>query len=300
LVDNNLLEKIGGYLGISCSTKIGDNRMNEVILDGFPEYWPDELNFNTCARVIKRLRFPSRSSAMQELFGARWLRPIVDLPSRLDYLAAQIPASYRYTADYIINACTLAPYYVPFRTPDDAQKLWTAMKSMGGTALTMFAGLGYASVSRPAYLRYCCGCMRSDRQQVGEAYFHRVHQVPGITVCPIHACFIQDSSVLTHNLTSFITAEDANLEEHFQPIDASSREDCIALRLATDAQWLLAQAGLIVGPELVAQKYYTACARRGLLTKTGNMSLVDVVHLCRDYYPERFLEGLNLQLAQES
>src|SRR5258708_9622734 len=126
--------------------------MNRVILDGFPEYWPDEIHLSTCARAIRRLRFRSMASAKRELLGDPGLYAVVDLPSRLDYVAARIPASYGYTSDFIIDHGTLEPYNSPFRTPKDVEHLRDAMKSLSGTGIHMYAGLANSSVSRPKFL----------------------------------------------------------------------------------------------------------------------------------------------------
>lgn len=45
-------------------------------------------------------------------------------------------------------------------------------------------------------LRYCPACAANDREQYGEAYWHRIHQLIGIQVCPVHRCYLMDSSVM--------------------------------------------------------------------------------------------------------
>jgi hypothetical protein len=45
------------------------------------------------------------------------------------------------------------------------------------------------------FFRFCPLCLEEDTQKYGEAYWHRIHQTPGVLVCPIHAIALQDSLV---------------------------------------------------------------------------------------------------------
>lgn len=53
-------------------------------------------------------------------------------------------------------------------------------------------------------LRYCPQCFDEDIATYGEPYWHRLHQIPGIAVCPRHGCWLADTEItLTghrHNL----------------------------------------------------------------------------------------------------
>ena len=53
-------------------------------------------------------------------------------------------------------------------------------------------------------LRYCPQCFDEDIATYGEPYWHRLHQIPGIAVCPRHDCWLADTEItLTghrHNL----------------------------------------------------------------------------------------------------
>ena len=45
------------------------------------------------------------------------------------------------------------------------------------------------------YLRYCPACVKEDRVKYAETYWHRIHQMIGIDICPIHGCNLVDSDV---------------------------------------------------------------------------------------------------------
>ena len=52
-----------------------------------------------------------------------------------------------------------------------------------------------SSVTTPRYFRFCPLCLKEDLQEYGEAYWHRLHQTPGVLACPVHAIPLSDSIV---------------------------------------------------------------------------------------------------------
>ena len=47
---------------------------------------------------------------------------------------------------------------------------------------------------RRQYMRYCPLCAAADREQHGETYWHRKHQLPGVEICLEHRCRLENSS----------------------------------------------------------------------------------------------------------
>ena len=43
-------------------------------------------------------------------------------------------------------------------------------------------------------MRYCPLCAAADREQHGETYWHRKHQLPGVEICMEHRCRLENSS----------------------------------------------------------------------------------------------------------
>lgn len=44
-------------------------------------------------------------------------------------------------------------------------------------------------------LRYCPMCAAEDRQRYGETYWHRIPQIHGLTVCPMHHILLKESNI---------------------------------------------------------------------------------------------------------
>ncbi|MBR1752184.1 MAG: TniQ family protein [Ruminococcus sp.] len=48
-------------------------------------------------------------------------------------------------------------------------------------------------------LRYCPVCAADDREKYGETYWHRVHQIPEISVCAKHRCRLVSAKYKINN-----------------------------------------------------------------------------------------------------
>ena len=53
------------------------------------------------------------------------------------------------------------------------------------------------------YLKYCPMCVIEDREQYGETYWHRIHQIRGMQVCTKHGCMLHSSNVSAISYNSF-------------------------------------------------------------------------------------------------
>ncbi len=53
------------------------------------------------------------------------------------------------------------------------------------------------------FLKYCPLCVKEDRAQYGETYWHRVHQIRGMQVCTKHGCVLLSSNVSAISYNSF-------------------------------------------------------------------------------------------------
>lgn len=98
---------------------------------------------------------------------------------------------------------TLYPYYTRFFSINRKKSAYMLALN-GNRHAGQHIGI-YQSTSMDARrLRYCPQCFDEDIATYGEPYWHRLHQIPGIAVCPRHGCWLADTEItLTghrHNL----------------------------------------------------------------------------------------------------
>lgn len=142
----------------------------------------------------------NQKTTLEDLFGSDTVVAVVDLPGHLDALVSRLPLGHQYSSDGIIDHHTLLPYFAPFLAPSQLEGIRHAMRIGAGSAITGRAGIMASTVKTPPVLQYCVQCVEAARMAYGEAYWHRVHQLPGVTVCPHHpSSAIYPSRVAIHN-----------------------------------------------------------------------------------------------------
>ena len=139
----------------------------------------------------------SLKDTTNELLGLKTACAVVDLPSHLLYLCKQLPENSFLTPEKIIQENTLFPLFQPFHPAKRAQLITDKMRSpnRGGSIHTSI-GIMASGVSTPAYLRYCPKCYQEDEKNFGEPYWHRIHQVTGVLICPKHQLWLEKTSIV--------------------------------------------------------------------------------------------------------
>lgn len=234
----------------------------------FPDPYPDELLLSVCSRYHDRLGYRSRESTGWDLLGASRAKVAVDLPSNIDRLVALLPPYHRYTADRIIQENTLYPIYAPFISKERALFLREDMKGCRGGAIHGRAGVLTSKLSTE-YLRFCPLCVAEDRKEWRETYWHRLHQVPGVEVCPVHLTFLESSEVparKVRNREVYVAAERVARTVSARPLNPSAPDHITLIRIAQDAAWLLDREGLTSEPHVMRNRYLRLLFEKKLAT----------------------------------
>ena len=243
------------------------------MLSIFPDPYPDELFYSVCARLAGRLAFPRAQHVLSELFGTPDAMVGVDLPSYLDYFVDVLPEGHGYSADYFIERHTLLPFYEPFQDQRRAATIRARMKEGGRQGFQFLLGPKGQNLQKPDRLRYCPQCVRKDREQFGECYWHRVHQVPGVLVCPHHGIWLEESAATTRDLRAchvFRPAEQEIGTSRPRPLMPNETGSVAILAFAQNALWLL-QHPQEADREGALQRYLAILAERGLATYRGHV-----------------------------
>ncbi len=158
----------------------------------FPEPYPDELVYSLFSRYQLYSGYPSHKAAMQDLFCKRSDTPSKEFVANLNAGAREIITRVC-PMDELVLHHTMYPQYARFIPL--AQKE-NALRHLGWDSTDvhhLFAVL--PRVTGEQYIRYCPICAQVDREQYGEAYWHRKHQIRNMMVCPWHGCRLKASKV---------------------------------------------------------------------------------------------------------
>jgi hypothetical protein len=264
----------------------------------FPDPYPEELLYSVCARYQDRRGFQNKQRICLELFGVMNSKISVGLPNRIERLLAVLPTQ-NYKLDQFIEGHTLFPLYTAFVSPDRSNVTRKYMASEGNR-VTVSAGAGRRHPVASNHLRFCIACAEKDLRSPGERYWHRIHQVHGVEVCPIHSLFLENSSTQSRKngkVMEYISAEKGIDKRKPRPIKSRNRGEQILMKVARDVDWLLKHPNLSIGHEALGRRYTQLLGDRGLASKAGTIHVTNLIKLVSQYYPADILRLLNCELG---
>jgi Tn7-like transposition protein D/TniQ protein len=267
----------------------------------FPDPYPDELLYSVCARYKDLMQYPNNTTATRDFFGDGAISAVVDLPNRLEHLVSALPLGHYYTVDEFIDRHTMFPFYAPFLSCERACLIRDDMRRIGENRIFERIGNPVSHFARPSWLRFCPACVEVDRRDFGESYWHRMHQISGIEVCPNHAIFLETSSASfcnSNNPGVAISAESVMEAIPIRPLNLADDVHSVLLSIARNAAWLLEWSEGKFGSEKlrVRERYYNLLLRRGLAYYNGRVRASRLVKELSKYYPSQILLSLDCEI----
>jgi Tn7-like transposition protein D/TniQ protein len=268
----------------------------------FCDPYPGEILYSVWARYSDRVQYHYKTAVLQDLFGSTLVRPILDFPCHLKYFVDNLPPEHGYTVDYFIDHHTLLPFYGAFFPPERLKGIRNQMILGDTTSLHWRMGLsrGEKGISSPHWLRYCPVCVEEDRMQFGECYWHCLHQVPNVELCPLHKTFLEKSSILARGLENgrgLASAEQTIKPTLPRPASTSPFFE-VYMNIAIEASYLLEHPFLFPEPHLFSQRYHALFAQYGFMTQTGKIRVRDLLKAFIEHYSEELLDALHCKLKQ--
>lgn len=151
-----------------------------------PYPYPDELLYSVLARHVRHLGLSSPKRVLTRLFGRNLLIASSDLPGHLDCLRWLLETRWAMPLEEAAMRLTLLPYYLSNRTAQERACLTQSLIEDTTHSLHTQLGICASTVLVPSVLRFCHRCCEQDFERLGETYWRRAHQLPGVLVCPEH------------------------------------------------------------------------------------------------------------------
>lgn len=174
----------------------------------FPSIYPDELLYSQLARYYAKSGYLAYTFAAEDLFQSKTVRPDIEFlnaytPEALQMITRTMPMT------DIVMYHTMFPYYGRFIPPERRRQAFDSLVRMG-TEYHNLLSIPKRKDRVSRHLRYCPECVNDDRQKYGETYWHRMHQMVGVNICPVHHCRLIGSDIVTSSNVSpsLITAEE--------------------------------------------------------------------------------------------
>jgi hypothetical protein len=242
--------------------------------------------------------YPNSANAVRDFFGDGNIRPIVDLPNRLANLEAALLPGHRYSVDEFIDGYTHFPLYSPFLPPQRALAVRNSMSDAGENRIYDQVGLTADRLPQPASLKLCPECAANDLKSYGEMYWHRVHQVYGVKVCPLHQKFLVETNV-RWNQHSPVSAQSTSrfaFNRAAPHIDAALHHHKILLSVAQYTEWLLNWRGAPLGKDEVRRRYHNLLLRQGLAYYNGNVRTAELIDRFVAFFTPKLLTEFRCEI----
>lgn len=159
----------------------------------FPTPYPDELWCSVICRYHIRSANLCVKHTLQQLYGEHYYNASLMLCGPVQHILAQLPDKLL-SAQQIILEHTLYPYYARFFPASRKRATYGYVQS--GDPLAVHRLGIYQSGITHRVMRYCPACFVEDIAQYGEPYWHRLHQLPDMQICPKHHSWLVDTDVL--------------------------------------------------------------------------------------------------------
>ena len=244
------------------------------MLGFFPKLYPAELLYSGIARYQIRSGSLSPKSNIEELFNSRTITATADLPCGLDALVKQLPIFCQLTSDDFLNNHTLYNFYAPFIPPERASQIRESMKSNQGGNIHTRIGLAAGNIPLSQYFRFCPQCLQENEQKYGEFYWHRIHQLSCVLVCPTHNVPLQNSTLSFQQLNKhhYQMANEDNCIYIDSNTEYSERTQEILLNLARDVQRLLDNPQVPRPLNWYYQQYINLLMSKGIATASKRVN----------------------------
>lgn len=155
-----------------------------------PTPYEDELLYSYISRCFYKSGFISYRHFNQLIYEKPEIRPDIEFINKFSKDFHKKICEIK-NIENIIMDMTMFPYYARYLPQIQKNKAFVALKEMNGNFNDLLSKPRY----RNQVLKYCPLCTKEDKEKLGETYWHRVHQIPGMEVCPYHGCYLSKTSI---------------------------------------------------------------------------------------------------------
>lgn len=271
-----------------------------------PTPYPEELFLSSVSRYAQRLGLENLKPLSNALYGyERDTRPIdTDLPTSMIAVAERLSLAWGFSGKELVENHTLYPFYARYLDENRRSKcLESLLRGRSGNEyypLAKRTRLGKSSLDN--HLRLCRSCTESDMSVYGESYWRRVHQLPGVLVCPQHRTPLIMTTACKYT---------RKLHQHYDPISIISSSPiryCLtrnsdiekATKLAKRCQEILHDEVALWSPAELPDAYRKAAIERSL---THGTKLLDQKNICQafmNYYGADFIRMLGMPASSHA
>lgn len=189
----------------------------------FPVIYPDELLYSVVSRFYVKSGYENNSIAAKVIYKNPKALPDKEFCNT--YTSELLKLLTRdLSKEEIILKHTMFSYYYRFYSPQQRKQIFEYLVSF----VERYSVNNRTRHKGQEYLRYCPACVENDRKVFGETYWHRLHQISDINICPVHNCLLINSDVFIAKKSYLLFTA----EEHIKTYDIIYCENQTKRKLA--------------------------------------------------------------------
>jgi hypothetical protein len=267
------------------------------MINTFPTPYPDESLYSLLGRYGLRTGSINHKYIMKDLFGYAAKHSVPDLPSGIGILSERLGNSITPT-DFILNH-TLFPFFSSFIPIERAIKLLQKMIENDGSKIHTQIGINASSIDITRTLKHCRLCMEEDDKQYGESYWHRVHQLPGVYICPKHNVLLIETKkkLYEYGKKLLLVDEDLFTDLPIKNIDGFTLETLSSFSI--EAQWILNNSTQMTDFNYYSDKYITILKNLNLASVKGKVDQQRLLERFSQKYNETALFALQSEVNEK-
>lgn len=249
----------------------------------------DEPLFSVISRYADEMRVQNWPGFLKSLFGYRaYFSPA--LAYNLSFVARSTAATWEVSPRQIAEAHTLFPFYAAFVTRGQAETMLDLLVVRRTRVLAAFMP---KLIQLPRVVWICDACLAEDGAGRNPMHFRRVHQVPGVVVCPRHGLWLRGLGYRSSATMPWPRIQDARMYAQAISFDATPEQLENLARVARAAQYLL-ESQIMVDAERLCQTCWQTLHDGGFAHGRDALSMHRVVRAFTSFYGERYLQLINL------
>ncbi|MDV2581684.1 TnsD family Tn7-like transposition protein [Alkalibacillus haloalkaliphilus] len=266
------------------------------MINFFPTMYEDELFVSAICRYRMRCGYINVRSLERDIFGTENVSKSTLFPMKIEDFVQRLPTSSKLTVEEIIHKHTLFPYFTAFLSEERTNTIFESMKYGNKRSVETQLGFPASPIKPPKFLKYCPTCFQEDLKELGESFWRRIHQIPGVFYCLQHETLLKKSDVLIIGGRIDYRAA-TNVCDNYVVSDNFSKQIKVHNLKYVKAVSTLLNSNLERKSLQFLNDYYIDCLRdKGYTSKNGNVQMKNLITKFKDYYHDDYLRLMKSEI----
>lgn len=267
------------------------------MMNCFPQIYEDELFYSIVARYKRMCGFISKRALLNDLYNELVTLESIYFPVHISRVVSNLPPNSKITSDNIIKNNTMFRLYTAFLSKEESLLIYKGMDESKAFNAIQSIGLISSKIKMYSHLRYCSLCREEHiNKTLGESYWSRLFQVPGVLFCPKHQIKLSNSKIFTGNSRVDYTCADQEITLYEDIQDDISNFKELNLKYIQMVQYLLNNDIDNKNIQFIIDFYIDRLREKGLASSGGSIYIDEFQSSFINYYGNEYLKLMQSEI----